>query len=425
MDAGVAMGKEHHPELKGFDSYELTLGDELRGERASKGKSLLDVQRDLRIRADYIDAIENADASAFPFAGFAAGYVRSYARYLDIDPDDVYRRFCEESGFEGVSLGSVEPTLGTGASTAVATKKTVDDLVINNRFAPSNAREARIDLGAGLRGLASVGVLAALVVGLGFGGWTVLQNLQRVGFTPLPNAPEVLATAPDIFTPDQVVETAEIEETAPDAPRISLAALYAEQEIAAPQLTPRDGPISSIDPMQAGVFAPPSPIAPPVDLVVIDDEPPVDAVTAAIAARDRAGEAADAMSAGDLDFAQGSGLKILATEAAWVRVRDESKRVLFTGTLSAGDRFELPEEANAPVLRAGNAGAVYIVIGGVAFGPLGDGPVVAKNVLLTADAVKAAYPAAEDVDVGAPAPAQENASLPAEASQELAQLPQE
>ena len=56
MDAGVAMGKEHHPELKGFDSYELTLGDELRGERASKGKSLLDVQRDLRIRADYIVA---------------------------------------------------------------------------------------------------------------------------------------------------------------------------------------------------------------------------------------------------------------------------------------------------------------------------------------------------------------------------------
>ncbi|MDG1969789.1 MAG: helix-turn-helix domain-containing protein [Paracoccaceae bacterium] len=93
MDADTVMGKEHHPEMKGFDSYELTLGDELRGERASKGKSLLDVQRDLRIRADYIDAIENSDASAFPFAGFAAGYVRSYARYLDIDPDDVYRRF--------------------------------------------------------------------------------------------------------------------------------------------------------------------------------------------------------------------------------------------------------------------------------------------------------------------------------------------
>lgn len=421
MDAGTVMGTKNHPEMKGFDSYELTLGDELRGERASKGKSLLDVQRDLRIRADYIDAIENSDASAFPFAGFAAGYVRSYARYLDIDPDDVYRRFCEESGFEGVSLGAVEPTLGTGASTAVTTKKTVDDLVINNRFATSNAREARMDLGAGLRGLASIGVLAALIVGLGFGGWTVLQNLQRVGFTPLPNAPEVLSTAPDIFTPDQVVQTARVEDSVPDEPRISLAALYAEQEIAAPLLTPRDGPISSIDPMQAGVFAPPSPIEPPVELVVIDDNPPVDAVEQAIAARDKAGEAADAMSAGALEFAQNTGLKILATEAAWVRVRDETQRVLFTGTLSAGDRFELPEEATAPVLRAGNAGAVYIVIAGVAFGPLGKGPVVAKNVLLTAEAVKAAYPAAKDVDVGSPA--QESAALETQAAQELAQLP--
>ena len=423
MDADTVMGKEHHPEMKGFDSYELTLGDELRGERASKGKSLLDVQRDLRIRADYIDAIENSDASAFPFAGFAAGYVRSYARYLDIDPDDVYRRFCEESGFEGVSLGTVEPTLGAGAPTAVTTKKTVDDLVINNRFATSNAREARLDLGAGLRGLASIGVLAALVVGLGFGGWTVLQNLQRVGFTPLPNAPEVLATAPDIFTPDQVIETAEIDDAPLDTPRISRATLYAEQEITAPELTPRDGPISSIDPMQAGVFAPPSPIEPPIELVVIDDEPPVDAVTQALAAHDRVGEAADALSAGQLEFAQSTGLKILATETAWVRVRDESKRVLFTGTLAAGDRFELPEEATAPVLRAGNAGAVYIVIGGVAFGPLGNGPVVAKNVLLTADAVKATYPAAIGVDIGAAE--QENAAVEAPLSQELAQLPLE
>ncbi|MEX2520511.1 MAG: helix-turn-helix domain-containing protein, partial [Paracoccaceae bacterium] len=97
------MGSEYHPELRGFDSYELKLGDELRGERASLGKSLLDVQRDLKIRADYIAAIEDANAAAFPFAGFAAGYVRAYARYLGLDGDDIYRRFCAESGFVGVS----------------------------------------------------------------------------------------------------------------------------------------------------------------------------------------------------------------------------------------------------------------------------------------------------------------------------------
>ncbi len=417
------MGKEQHPEMKGFDSYELTLGDELRGERASKGKSLLDVQRDLRIRANYIDAIENADASAFPFAGFAAGYVRSYARYLDIDPDDVYRRFCEESGFEGVTSGSVEPTLGATPSIEVKTKKTVDDLVVNNRFAPFNEREARLDLSAGLRGLASIGVLVALVGGLGFGGWTVLQNLQRVGFAPLPSAPEVIASAPDIFTLKQASETARVEAAIDDEPRMSLAALYADQEIIEPKVAPRDGPISSIDPMMAGVFAPPSPVAPPESVFVIADAPPQGAITKAL--NERAADAEFALAAEPLVDPELAGvMKILATEEAWVRVRDESQRVLFTGTLAAGDRFELPSEATAPVLRAGNAGAVYIVVGDSAFGPLGDGPVVAKNVLLTVDAIKAAYPVADGV-FAQTTDDQENAALDRLSPSTLAQLPQE
>ena len=45
--------------LKGFDDFEVSLGDMMRGERATLGKSLLDVQRDLRIKAPYIVAIEN------------------------------------------------------------------------------------------------------------------------------------------------------------------------------------------------------------------------------------------------------------------------------------------------------------------------------------------------------------------------------
>eukprot|EP00581_Thalassiosira_minuscula_P034485 CAMPEP_0184465012 /NCGR_PEP_ID=MMETSP0740-20130409/59883_1 /TAXON_ID=385413 /ORGANISM="Thalassiosira miniscula, Strain CCMP1093" /LENGTH=81 /DNA_ID=CAMNT_0026839695 /DNA_START=272 /DNA_END=514 /DNA_ORIENTATION=+ len=64
-------------EPKGFDDFELKLGDVMRGERATMGKSLLDVQRELRIKASYIAAIENSDPSAFDTPGFIAGYVRS------------------------------------------------------------------------------------------------------------------------------------------------------------------------------------------------------------------------------------------------------------------------------------------------------------------------------------------------------------
>lgn len=70
------------PKLKGFDDFDLRLGDVMRGERATLGKSLLDVQRELKVKASYIAAIENSDPTAFETQGFVAGYVRSYARYL-------------------------------------------------------------------------------------------------------------------------------------------------------------------------------------------------------------------------------------------------------------------------------------------------------------------------------------------------------
>jgi len=84
---------------KGFDDFELRLGDVMRGERATLGKSLLDVQRELKIKATYIAAIENCDVSAFETQGFIAGYVRSYARYLGMDPDWAFQRFCVEANF--------------------------------------------------------------------------------------------------------------------------------------------------------------------------------------------------------------------------------------------------------------------------------------------------------------------------------------
>lgn len=101
-----------------FDGFELRLGDLMRGERATRGLSLLDVQRDLRIKASYIAAIENADPTAFETPGFIAGYVRSYARYLGMDPDKAYSEFCAESGFSSahpLKMGA-SPSQGTGAA---------------------------------------------------------------------------------------------------------------------------------------------------------------------------------------------------------------------------------------------------------------------------------------------------------------------
>ena len=59
---------------KAFDGFELaSWRSVMRGERATMGKSLLDVQRELKIKAAYIAAIENADPSAFDTPRFYRG----------------------------------------------------------------------------------------------------------------------------------------------------------------------------------------------------------------------------------------------------------------------------------------------------------------------------------------------------------------
>ena len=174
-------------ELRGFDSYPITLGDEMRGERASLGKSLEDAERDLRIKARLIVAIENCDLEGFPNKGVVPGYVRSYARYLGMDPEDCYQRFCQESGFQSPATAM----LGAGGSRAQqAPVRGFGAELARSRFAAPPMRnrfQARVSLGA----LTSTAALLALIAGLGYGGYALLQDIQRVGFAPIPEAPVI------------------------------------------------------------------------------------------------------------------------------------------------------------------------------------------------------------------------------------------
>ena len=180
--------------LKGFDDFQLRLGDVMRGERATMGKSLLDVQRELRIKAAYISAIENCDPDAFDTPGFIAGYVRSYARYLNMDPDQAFADFCAESGFQ-VSHG-----MSTQASSVKKPLRNDERLGLgggndifsgaSTPFIPEGESIlSRIEPGA----IGSMLVLVGLIGAIGFGGYSILQEVQRVQVAPVEQAPQVLA----------------------------------------------------------------------------------------------------------------------------------------------------------------------------------------------------------------------------------------
>jgi hypothetical protein len=96
----------------------------------------------------------------------------------------------------------------------------------------------------------------------------------------------------------------------------------------------------------------------------------------------------------------GSGKVIIhAVDAAWIRVRDGS-RVIFEGTLPVGGQFELPVEMDKPLLRAGNAGSVYVLVGDVAYGPMGRSSRMVKNIFLRPTDIETRFPKADGVVPG-------------------------
>lgn len=408
-------------ELRGYDHYEVTLGDEIRGERASMGKSIADVERDLRIRRDLLLAIENCDLAGVANPSLLPGYVRSYARYLGMDVEDFYARFCAESGFVPPRL-ALDGGSGGRRSGPIG-KRLAGSPFDQSRFAvtPAQTRfSARVSLGA----LVSAAGLVLLMGGLGYGGYAVLQNIQRVGLAPLPEAPDVIAVAPEIPGPG-AGDTAD----APPSPSDylgngALAAVYAAEERGVPLY--RDGPISAIDPKDYGVYAGAGPEVAPR---IAENEPgthpgsppPIDSADDAIrAAREREAEIAAAQremaerlaelkAEAAASVPEGPrGIAIQVTGKAWIRVRNGDRAIIREGILEAGERYVLPERVLRGTLRAGNAGDVYVLVDGKPFGPLGRPGGVVKNLSLAPEDIRREHAEADPASVlvagGAEAP---------------------
>ena len=259
-------GASEGVQTKGFDDFDLRLGDLMRGERATMGKSLLDVQRELKIKAAYIAAIENADPSAFDTPGFIAGYVRSYARYLRMDPDYAFNTFCAESGF-ATAHGMSEKASSLQGKMGEPDVAPLGKDIFSASATPFIPAADRVMAGFEPRAIGSVLVLIAMIGGLGFGGWNVLQEVQKVQFAPVEQSPVVVA---DLDPLSGAVNTMDVGETVTSfaAPsRESLDRLYRPQALDLPVMTARDAPISTLNP---GLFGSVLPAEISPDVVLAD-----------------------------------------------------------------------------------------------------------------------------------------------------------
>ncbi len=389
--------EEEQAPQKSFDDFDLRLGDVMRGERATMGKSLLDVQRELKIKASFIAAIENADASAFETPGFVAGYVRSYSRYLGLDPEWAFETFCREADFVSASTADKltaplipnKPVFRKPPAAKAGGYDPFSDPRVS--FAPkSTSPLANLEP----RAIGSTLVLLTLIGAVGYGGWSVLQEIQRVQVTPVDRAPAAIAAVDpltDVQQPstDETVDLAGADVVRPD----SLDRLYRPQALEVPVMVARDGPIAALDPRTVGALSgavPPLPLEPRSYASAEGYDGPYGGVIDVAV-----NEALDGIGESPRVTEEVPEVLLVAVRPAWVRVRAGDGSILLEKILNPGDTYVVPQTEEPPTLRTGAAGAVYFAVNGQTYGPAGANGAVVDKIALNSSALTTSYTVAD------------------------------
>ena len=86
-----------------------SLPDRLASARERKGVDLTRAERDTKIRARYLSALERGDYRDLPGSVYTKGFLRNYAIYLSLDPEDVLRQWRRERGEQHSPEATIVP----------------------------------------------------------------------------------------------------------------------------------------------------------------------------------------------------------------------------------------------------------------------------------------------------------------------------
>ncbi len=88
----------------------ISLGELLRREREKKGLDFTQISQQTRLRPRFLAAIENEAWDQLPAPTLVKGFIRSYARVLNLDEERLLDLYREESGTEDFSQDFVLPS---------------------------------------------------------------------------------------------------------------------------------------------------------------------------------------------------------------------------------------------------------------------------------------------------------------------------
>jgi hypothetical protein len=232
-----------------------------------------------------------------------------------------------------------------------------------------------------LRAIGSVLVLVGMIAGLGYGGWTILQEVQRVQFAPVEQAPVVVSELDPLAGGGNGFNVvgdalADVTLPSPDA----LDRLYRPQALDVPVMVARDTPIATLTPRMIGALAS-GQDGPAIAQVAVD-------LPIALA---------DVLPTPSIQVVEPPApqVQLVAARPAWVRVQAADGVVLFEGIMEPGQNFVLPATEDPAILRVGESGAMYFAVNGQHYGPVGQRGVVTSNVVLSVDNLTASYALAD------------------------------
>lgn len=165
------------------------LGDTFRTMRESQGLSLSAVAERTHIRSVYLAAIETEDWASIGPPVYVRGFLRSYARALGLDADDVIAQFAKTPG------GSAPLTSAPTAPTRPAVPPPITRERVEKPRSTSAVKERDDERRPGLSLGAMVGVLVALAL-VAFVGYQYVEYSQGGTVAQLPPATASAEPAP-------------------------------------------------------------------------------------------------------------------------------------------------------------------------------------------------------------------------------------
>jgi cytoskeleton protein RodZ len=350
------------------------VGGLLRATRMRHGLSLNDVAAALRIRRDYLDAIEHGRAESLPAPTYAIGFVRSYASALGLDPEEVARRYRAETGLAA---------------------KRRPELTF-----PAPVPERGVPAGA----LVVVGVVLA---GALYGGWYYLTDTGQRLADVVPALPERLARIEPAAPPATPVPLPApgSDLPAPPAPAALPPLPIAPAAPPAPATAPgADLPLAALPPASPPpITLPPTgawptgPAVTPQSLSPPRRPDPSAANAAPVAALPAETPAAEPPAPEPATYGAVGGeagrVLLRARADTWIQVRERgSGSVLFNRVLRPGETYRVPDRAGL-LMTTGNAGGLEVVVEGDALPSLGGQGVVRRDLPLEPAALRQAVAA--------------------------------